>query len=122
MFRGPSRMIVLLFSSLLFGSCFAQTNVRVIESKVRIQFHSDGTLVVLPVENQTGETLTSDVHLELIDPQGAVRLHSDQSVSVPAGSTKINLTLPAFARNENPDRTAGPEESRVRATQLAFLK
>jgi hypothetical protein len=95
-----------MLGSLLVGPCFAQTSVRVSESKVRIQFHSDGTLVVLPLENQTGEPIALDVHLELIDPRGVVQVHSDQNISVPVGSTKINLTLPpAFAQNENPNRT-----------------
>jgi len=44
-----------MFSLLLVGPCVAQKTVRVSESAIRIQFRSDGTLIVLPLENQTGE-------------------------------------------------------------------
>jgi len=93
------------FGFLLVSSCVAQIRVRVVESAIRIQFHSDGTLVFLPVENQTREVASSHVHLELLDPGGVVQVHSDRDVSVPTGSTKLELSLPpAFAQKENPNR------------------
>jgi hypothetical protein len=82
MLRVTSRILCgVLFGALLIGSCFAQSGVQVNESKVRIQFHSDGTLVILPLENQTGEAIASEVHLELMDPSGLVRAQADLSGS-----------------------------------------
>src|SRR6476661_7254015 len=92
-----------MFSFLLVGPCIAQTTVRVRESAIRIQFRSDGTLVVLPLENQTGEKIDSHVVLELVDPRGVAQVHSDQAVTLPIGSTTLRLALPtASTQNANP--------------------
>jgi hypothetical protein len=101
-----SRIIwAITLSFLLVGSCFAQTGVRLNEAATHIQIHSDGTLVDLPVENQTRETISVHVLLELVDPRGVVQVHGDRDASLPPGSTKLKIALPpAFAKNENPDR------------------
>lgn len=96
-------VITLVF--VLVGSCFAQTGVRVNETAIRVHIHADSALVDFPVENQTRETISSHVLLELVDPKGLVQVHSDQDASLPPGSTKLKIALPpAFAQNENSDR------------------
>jgi hypothetical protein len=102
--RLTSRIIwAVMFGSLLVGSCIAQARIRVNESAIRIQFRFDGSLVVLSLENQTGEKIDSHVLLELVDPRGVVQVHSDQAVSIPIGSTTLRLALPsAFTQNANP--------------------
>ena len=101
-----SRIIfAIAFGFLLVHSCVAQARVRVIETAIRIQFHPDSTLVILPLENQTDEATASHVHLELIDPMGVVQAYSDKDASVPVGSTKLDFSLPpVFAQNENHSR------------------
>jgi hypothetical protein len=42
---------------LIVGWCFEQTAVRVNQTAIRIQFHSGGTVVFLPLENQTDQTI-----------------------------------------------------------------
>ncbi len=98
------RIIWSITAGFLFvGSCFAQTRVN--ETAVRIQIHADGTLVAFPVENQTRETISAHVLLELVDPKGVVQVHADQDASLPPGPTKLKITLaPAFANEKNPDR------------------
>lgn len=107
MLRVTGRIIsTVIFGLLLVGACSAQTSVRVIESKARIQFRSDSTLVILPLENQTGEPIASGVHLELIDPSGVVQAQSDRNISVPLGSTSLNFDLPPVAgQNEKLNRS-----------------
>jgi hypothetical protein len=90
---------------LIVSSCLAQMRIQVIESGVRIQFYADRTLVILPVENHTREAIPSHVHLELVDHRGVVQSRSDQEVSVPVGTKKLDLSLPAaFAQNEASQR------------------
>jgi hypothetical protein len=105
--RVTSRIIgPVIFGLLLAAACFAQTSVRVMESKARIEFHANGTHVILPLENQTDEIVTSTVHLELIDPSGVIEAESDRNVSVPVGSTNMNLDLPPVSgQNERLNRS-----------------
>src|SRR5258706_5715379 len=89
----------------LVGPCFAQVGIRVNETATRIQIRSDGTIVDLSVENQTRETISAHVLLELVDPKGVVQVHADQDASLPSGPTKLKIALPtAFAQQKNPDR------------------
>jgi hypothetical protein len=92
-------------SFVLVGSTFAQTSVRINKTAVRIQIHSDGTIVDLPVENPSHEKVSAHVLLQLLDPRGVVQTYADHDALIPPGSTKLNIALPpAFAQNENPDR------------------
>jgi hypothetical protein len=89
-------------SFILVGPCFAQVNIRVNEAATRIQIHSDGTIVDLPVENLSHEKVSAHVLLELVDPRGVVQIHAGQDASLPAGSTKLKIALPpASAQKEN---------------------
>jgi hypothetical protein len=92
-----------MLNSLLVGSCIGQTRVRVSESAIRMQFGSDSSLVFLPLENKTGAKIDCHVLLELVDPKGVVQIHSDQTVSLPVGSTTLRLALPSIStQNANP--------------------
>lgn len=94
-----------LLCFLLASSCFAQTGLQVNEAKVRLQLDSDKTIVELPVENRSTQTISAQVLLELIDPRGFVQARVSQDKSLPTGSTNLKISLPAaFAQNESPKR------------------
>jgi hypothetical protein len=87
-----------VFVCLCFVSAsHAQTSVRVKEGSARIQFVSGSAVIDLPAENQTPDTITAHIHLELLDPSGKIRAHSEQDASLPPGVTKLSGTLPLAA-------------------------
>jgi MG2 domain len=84
-----------VFVCLFFVSAsHAQTGVLVKESSVRILFVSNSAAIDLPVENQTRDTITAHILLELLEPSGITLAHSEQDVSLPPGVTKLSRTLP----------------------------
>jgi len=86
-------------------SCLAQTGARVNEAAVRLQIQAEAALVAIPVENQTRETISAHVLLELVDPKGVVQAHADQDASLPPGPTKLKIALrTAFAQEKSPER------------------
>jgi hypothetical protein len=86
-----------LFCFVLADSGFAQVGLRVNEAGVRLQVHSDSTVVDLLVENRSGENVSGHVLLELVDPRGIVQSHADQDASLPPGPTKLKIALPPAA-------------------------
>jgi hypothetical protein len=67
-----SRVFEFVILCLLFlSSASAQTLVRVNEHAARIQFLSEDTVVDLPVENPSRDTISAHLLLELVDPAGA---------------------------------------------------
>jgi len=96
-----------VFVCLLFVSgSHAQTSVRVKEDSARIQFLSGSAVIDLPAENQTRNTITAHILLELLDPSGKILAHSEQDASLPPGLTKLSNTLPlASALNNKADRS-----------------
>jgi hypothetical protein len=75
--------LAILFCFVLADLGFAHVGSRVNEAGVRLQVRSDGTVVDLPVENPSGETVSGRVLLELVDPRGVVLAHADQDASLP---------------------------------------
>jgi hypothetical protein len=95
--------LAILFCFVLADSGFAHVGLRVNEAGVRLQVRSDGTVVDLPVENPSGETVSGHVLLEFVDPRGVVQAHADQDASLPPGLTRLKIALPpAFAQGEKP--------------------
>ncbi len=91
------------FCFVLADSGFAHVGLRVNEAGVRLQVRSDGTVVDLPVEKPSGETVSGHVLLELVDPRGVVQAHADQDASLLPGLTRLKIALPpAFAQGEKP--------------------
>ena len=91
----------LLFCFVLADSCSAQVSLRVNEAGVRLRIRSDATVVDLPVQNPSGETVSKYVLLELVDPRGVVQAHVGQDTVLPPGSTKLKILLPpAFAQGK----------------------
>jgi hypothetical protein len=91
---GSSRIFGLVILCLPFlSSASAQTFVRVNEHAARIQFLSEDTVVDLPVENQTRDTIAAHLLIEMVDPAGKVRGHSEQDDPLPPGVTNLKLTL-----------------------------
>ncbi len=92
-----------LFFFLLADSGFAQVGLKVNEAGVRLQVHSDSTVVDLLVENRSGENVSGHVLLELVDPRGIVQSHANQDASLPPGPTSLKIALPpAAAQGEKP--------------------
>lgn len=90
-----SRVFEFVILCLLFlSSASAQTLVRVNELAARIQFLSEDTVVDLPVENPSRDTISAHLLLELVDPAGVIRDRSEQDVSLPPGETKFKASLP----------------------------
>jgi A-macroglobulin TED domain/Alpha-2-macroglobulin family/Carboxypeptidase regulatory-like domain/MG2 domain/Alpha-2-macroglobulin bait region domain/A-macroglobulin receptor binding domain/Macroglobulin domain MG3/Type II secretion system (T2SS), protein G len=79
---------------LFLSSSIAQTVLRVKEDSTRIQLLSNDAAVDLPIENQTRDTISAYILLELVDPAGKVRAHSEQDAPLPPGVTKLKATLP----------------------------
>jgi hypothetical protein len=59
-----------LFCVVLTDSGFAQVGLRLNEAGARLQVRSDATVVDLPVENSSGETISGHVLVELLDSRG----------------------------------------------------
>src|SRR5437879_11740809 len=79
----------------LVGPCFAQVGIRVNETATRIQITSAGTIVDLSIENQTRETISTHVLLELVDPKGVVQVHADHCFGlIPASGSFAASAFP----------------------------
>jgi len=63
----------------LVGSCFAHVGIRVNETAICVQIHSDDTIVDLPVENLSREKVSAHGLLQLVDPRRVVQVHSDNA-------------------------------------------
>ncbi len=92
-YRSSCIFKAVVLTLLFLSASQAQTVLRVKEDSARIQFASADAAIDLPIENQTRDTLSAHVLLELVDPSGKVRGHSEQDASLPPGLTKLKATL-----------------------------
>ena len=91
-------LLSLLCLSVFFLSLDQLTRARgefkVSETNTRILFDKRPAELMLAVENATGETLNTNIELEVIDPRNNVKLKLNQNHSIAAGNQKLNLPLP----------------------------
>lgn len=71
----------------------ARGEFKVSESNTRILFDKRAA-IVLAVENSTGETLITNIELEILDPRNTVTGKVGQNQSIEAGNQKLNFALP----------------------------
>ena len=100
-------LLSLLCLSVFFLSLVQLTRARgefkVSETNTRILFDKRSAKVVLAVENSTGETLNTNIELEVLDPRDTVKLKTSHNQSIGAGSQKLNVSLPLYFSNLKED-------------------
>jgi hypothetical protein len=92
--RAVRSFIFVLAVGVLAASCSAQSALRVDETATKAQLRLGGLATTLVVQNASHAPVPAQVRIELVDPTGVVRTHTEQDTTLRAGSTKVNAFLP----------------------------
>src|ERR1043165_8697377 len=94
-------LLCLLFLTSLTTLTRASLTVRVDDSAIRIVFDDHGTRVLLPLE--TSQPLTTNVHIELLNTDGATAVQIEHEYQLRPGRNELTIPIGSWISGKSED-------------------